>query len=207
MTLTCPPKVTADSGIDALTHAIEAYTAIDNADFPLPAGERTGLSGKASLGDLVPEQAITLVGKFLAGRSATAAIWRPAKAWRWRRCWPAWPSPTSASPSCMPWNIPSAAPSIAPCRRQRPAPPLRQRFNLPAKTKVFAHVAHLLGENIIGLGEQAAAEKAVSAVKTTLRHRHPRPPARHRHQAGTTARPGREDLRHQADSARQPARR
>src|SRR5471032_1497876 len=41
MTLSCPSKVTADSGIDALTHAIEAYTAVDNADFPLPPGERS----------------------------------------------------------------------------------------------------------------------------------------------------------------------
>src|SRR5262249_12230915 len=31
LTVSCPPKVTADSGIDALTHAIEAYTAVDNA--------------------------------------------------------------------------------------------------------------------------------------------------------------------------------
>ena len=31
--------MTADSGIDALTHAIEAYTAVDNAAFPLPPGE------------------------------------------------------------------------------------------------------------------------------------------------------------------------
>ena len=41
LTLSCPPKVTADSGIDALTHAIEAYTAVDNEVFPLPHGETT----------------------------------------------------------------------------------------------------------------------------------------------------------------------
>src|SRR5438874_1995716 len=36
LTVSCPPKVTADSGIDALTHAIEGYTAVDFAAFPLP---------------------------------------------------------------------------------------------------------------------------------------------------------------------------
>jgi alcohol dehydrogenase class IV len=41
LTVSCPPKVTADSGIDALTHAIEAFTAIDNDLFPLPSGEKT----------------------------------------------------------------------------------------------------------------------------------------------------------------------
>ncbi|MCX7699274.1 MAG: iron-containing alcohol dehydrogenase, partial [Gemmataceae bacterium] len=58
-------KVTADSGIDALTHAIEAYTAVDNADFPLPPGERSAYQGKNPMGDLFAEQAIALCGKYL----------------------------------------------------------------------------------------------------------------------------------------------
>src|SRR5205807_7752690 len=62
LTVSCPPKVTADSGIDALTHAIEAYTAVDNASFPLPQGERTVYQGRHPMGDLLAERAITLIG-------------------------------------------------------------------------------------------------------------------------------------------------
>src|SRR5437667_9491916 len=65
LTLSCPPKVTADSGIDALTHAIEAYTAVDNATFPLPPGERTVYQGRHPLSDCLAEKAIALVGQFL----------------------------------------------------------------------------------------------------------------------------------------------
>src|SRR5205823_11537971 len=61
MTVSCPPKVTADSGIDALTHAIEAFTAVDNATFPLPPGERTVYQGRHPVGDLLAEKAIALV--------------------------------------------------------------------------------------------------------------------------------------------------
>ena len=63
--VSCPAKVTADSGIDALSHAIEAYTAVDNATFPLPPGERTVYQGKHPMGDLCAEKAIFLVGRFL----------------------------------------------------------------------------------------------------------------------------------------------
>ena len=63
--MSCPPKVTADSGIDALTHAIEAYTAVDNAHFPLPAGERTIYQGRHPFGDMMAEKAITLIGRHL----------------------------------------------------------------------------------------------------------------------------------------------
>src|SRR4029077_19777280 len=65
MTRSCPPKVTADSGIDALTHAIEAYTAVDNATFPLPPGERTVYQGRHPMGDVLAEKAITLIGAHL----------------------------------------------------------------------------------------------------------------------------------------------
>jgi alcohol dehydrogenase class IV len=65
LTLTCPRKVTADSGIDALVHAIEAYTAVDNAEFPLPPGERSCYQGRHPLGDCLAEKAIRLVGQHL----------------------------------------------------------------------------------------------------------------------------------------------
>ena len=65
LTVSCPPKVTADSGIDALTHAIEAYTAVDNADFPLPHGERSVYQGRHPFGDMLAEKAMSLIGAHL----------------------------------------------------------------------------------------------------------------------------------------------
>src|SRR5207247_201069 len=65
LTVSCPPKVTADSGIDALTHAIEAYTACDNDAFPLPSGEKSVYQGKNPMADAMAEKAIRLVGRFL----------------------------------------------------------------------------------------------------------------------------------------------
>src|SRR5262249_46233849 len=62
LTVPCPPKVTADSGIDALTHAVEAYTAVDNAAFPLPPGERTVYRARHPLGAWLAEKAIALIG-------------------------------------------------------------------------------------------------------------------------------------------------
>ena len=64
-TVSCPPKVTADSGIDALTHAIEGLCAVKNDEFPLPSGERSVYQGSNPMADLMAKQAIVLVGQFL----------------------------------------------------------------------------------------------------------------------------------------------
>jgi alcohol dehydrogenase class IV len=66
LTVSCPAKVTADAGIDALTHAIEAYCAVDNDNFPLPAGEVSVYQGKNPMADLFAAEAIRLIGRYLA---------------------------------------------------------------------------------------------------------------------------------------------
>jgi alcohol dehydrogenase class IV len=63
--VSCPPKVTADSGIDALTHAVEAYCAVDNDNFPLPSGEKTVYQGKNPMADVMAWHAISYVGRYL----------------------------------------------------------------------------------------------------------------------------------------------
>ncbi len=65
LTMTCPAKVTADSGIDALTHAIEAFTAVNNEHFPLGPGEKTVYQGRHPLADALAEKAIRLIGENL----------------------------------------------------------------------------------------------------------------------------------------------
>ncbi len=43
--------------------------------------------------------------------------------------------------------------------------PFVMRFNLPARRKEFATIARLLGEDVAGLDEQQAAERAITAVE------------------------------------------
>jgi alcohol dehydrogenase class IV len=166
MTLTCPPKVTADSGIDALTHAIEAYTAIDNADFPLPAGERTVYQGKHPLGDLCAEQAITLVGKFLRRAVADGSDLdaREGMALAAMLAGMAFSNVGVALVHAMEYPVGGAV-HCSHGAGNGLLLPYVMRFNLPAKTKAFAHIAHLLGENVIGSSEHEAAELAVAAVE------------------------------------------
>jgi alcohol dehydrogenase class IV len=70
LTLSCPPRVTAGSGIDALTHAVEAYTAVDYDAFPLPPNERSVYQGRNPMSSVFAAEAIRLVGRHL--RTAVA---------------------------------------------------------------------------------------------------------------------------------------
>jgi len=43
--------------------------------------------------------------------------------------------------------------------------PFVMRYNLPVRMAASAKIAELLGENVAGLSEQAAAERAITAVE------------------------------------------
>lgn len=65
LTYSCPKQVAADSGIDALTHAIEGYTATDYHELVTPPGEACAYEGSFALGDVIAEKAIRLIGENL----------------------------------------------------------------------------------------------------------------------------------------------
>ena len=65
LTDACPRQVTADSGIDALTHAIEGYVAIDSSQVTVPNEQAIPYAGSNPMGDLLAERAIRLVGQHL----------------------------------------------------------------------------------------------------------------------------------------------
>ncbi len=64
-TYTCPPRVTADSGIDALTHAVESYLTLDSFDFARDGHPDPGYSGRSSLTMLFAREAIDLCARYL----------------------------------------------------------------------------------------------------------------------------------------------
>lgn len=65
LTWTCPPNVTADAGIDALTHAIESYLTLDSADFDRAGHPDPGYSGRSALTMLFARESIRLCASFL----------------------------------------------------------------------------------------------------------------------------------------------
>jgi alcohol dehydrogenase class IV len=165
LTLSCPPKVTADSGIDALTHAIEAYTAVDNAVFPLPPGERTIYQGRHPLGDLLAEKSISLVGQYLRKAVANGSDLeaREGMALGATLAGMAFSNVGVAAVHAMEYPVGGAVHVSHGCGNGLLLPWV-MRFNLPTRKRAFARIATLLGEDVSGMAEQLAAERAVTAV-------------------------------------------
>ncbi len=65
LTYSCPRQVAADSGIDALTHAIEAITTVDFDQLEIPLGETCAYDGRTELTSSLAERAIRICGKSL----------------------------------------------------------------------------------------------------------------------------------------------
>jgi alcohol dehydrogenase class IV len=166
LTVSCPPKVTADSGIDALTHAVEAYTAVDNETFPLPHGERTVYQGRHPMGDLLAEKAIGLIGRYLrrAVANGNDLEAREGMALGASLAGMSFSNVGVAAVHALEYPVGGAVH----CSHGAGNGLLLShvmRFNLPARLPHFARIAQLLGEDVAGLSERQAAERAVTAVE------------------------------------------
>ena len=167
LSLSCPAKATADSGIDALTHAVEAYTCVDFDKLAVPADEPFPYEGKNPLGDCLAERAIQLIGEHLAtavreprnlaareGMSLAATLGGLA----FSNC-------AVAAVHALEYPLGGTVHCSHGAGNGLLLPHV-MRFNLPARPREFARIAQLLGEQTDGLTETQAAERAVAAVET-----------------------------------------
>ena len=166
LTVSCPAKVTADSGIDALTHAIEAYTAVDNETFPLPTGERTVYQGRHPLADCLAEKAIELIGRHLvaAVREPQNLDAREGMSLAATVAGLSFSNTGVALVHAMEYPVGGAV-HCSHGAGNGLLLPFVMRYNLPLRVKQFARIAELLGEDTRGLSPEAAAERAIAAVE------------------------------------------
>jgi alcohol dehydrogenase class IV len=166
LTLSCPRKVTADSGIDAMTHAIEAYTAVDNAAFPLPPGTTSLYQGRHPLGDCLAEKAISIIGANLprAVENPGDLETREAMSLGAMLAGLAFSNVGVALVHALEYPIGGLTHCTHGAGNGMLLPHV-MRYNLPAREAAFARVAELLGEETRGLGQSQAAERAVLAIE------------------------------------------
>ncbi len=170
LTVSCPPKVTADSGIDALTHAIEGYSAVDNATYPLPPGETSVYQGKNPFADMCAEKTITLVGRFLrrAVRDGNDLEARDGMALAATFGGLAFSNAGVALVHAMEYPV-GAAVHCSHGAGNGLLLPYVMRYNMPTREEAFGYIAELLGDDTTGEFEAGAAEAAIKAVED-LRH-------------------------------------
>ena len=166
LTLSGPPKVTADAGIDALTHAVESFTGLDYRCLP-PLGEHSpSYPGKNPLADTLACAAIELIGRYLRvavhqGRNVEA---------REKMHLASLLAGLAFSNGALGivHALEYAVAAFVPCSHGAGNGlllPYVMAYNLPAQPEAFATVARLLGEPVAGLSAIEAAGRGVESVQ------------------------------------------
>jgi alcohol dehydrogenase class IV len=139
---------------------------VDNAEFPLPPGERTVYQGRHPMGDIMAEKAISLIGGHLrrAVKNGNDLEAREAMALGATLGGLAFSNVGVALVHAMEYPVGGAV-HCSHGAGNGLLLPWVMRFNQPYRLKEFARIAQLLGEDISGLSEDMAAECAVSAVE------------------------------------------
>ncbi|MEK6260047.1 MAG: iron-containing alcohol dehydrogenase [Planctomycetota bacterium] len=170
LTLTCPPRPTADSGIDALTHAIEAMTATHFNELDISADEPFPYEGKQPIGDCLAEKAIELIGQHLvtAVNEPNNLSAREGMALAATMAGLAFSNNAVAAVHALEYPLGGAL-HVSHGAGNGLLLPHVMRFNLTTRLPEFARIARLLGEETSGLSDEAAAGRAVTAVETLSR--------------------------------------
>ncbi|MCK5683672.1 iron-containing alcohol dehydrogenase [bacterium] len=153
MTRTLPPGVTASTGIDALTHAIEAYVGIDGSPysdaFAVAAIEHifNNIVQATENGDDLEARGYMLIGSNLAGiafsHSMVGCVHCMAHA--------------TGGLTRVPHGIANGI-----------YLPHGMEYNFEEVKEKFAKLAPVMGEDVTGLSVDEAARKAIDAVKNLL---------------------------------------
>jgi len=162
----CPRQVTADSGIDALTHAIEAYTATDYRELEAGPHEPVAYEGRHPLGMCLAEKAIALVAEHLvaAVQDGSNQQARDGMALAATTAGLAFSNCAVAVVHALEYPL-GAVLHCSHGAGNGLLLPHVMRYNLPARIESFATIARLLGEDVAGLSPQQAAERSIAAVE------------------------------------------
>lgn len=170
LTDSCPATVTAHSGIDALVHAIEAYTNRDFSEMVDVDPQARAYEGSYPLTRLLAAEAIRLVG-----RSLERAVQAPSDSVRDEMALAATLAGMAFSNSGVgivhALEYPIGA--LTHCGHGEGNGlllPHVMRYNLPVRQAEFADIARWLGENVVGLSLRKSAEAAIEAVIELQRH-------------------------------------
>jgi len=168
LTVTLPPGPTASSGMDALSHAVEAYTTrrYDAKPRPESRAERPDYNGRSTLTDVLARRAIELVGNNLRravdnGQDLEA-----------RRAMSLGSLLAGAAFTNAGLGATHAIAMAAGAIHHTPhgvtialALPEVMRFNATSAPERYAEIADLLGEDLTGTGRHEAAEAAARGVE------------------------------------------
>jgi alcohol dehydrogenase class IV len=168
LTVTLPPGPTASSGMDALSHAIEAYTTrrFDAKPRPESRSDRPDYNGRSALTDALALEAIELVGNDLRDAVDNGHDLEARRAMALGSLL-AGAAFTNAGVGAT-HAIAMAAGAI----HHTPhgvtialAMPAVMRFNATSAPDRYAEIARLLGEDLTATGRHEAAEAAASGVE------------------------------------------
>jgi len=166
LTVSCPPRVTAEAGIDALSHAVEAVMVVD---YHTEAGssDASGIyQGSFPLADLLAERAIALIGRYLRRAVYHGGDLEAREGMHLASLLAGMAFSNAGVTTVHALEYPvGVATGCSHGAGNGLFLPYVMEYNIPAIPERLSNVAALLGEEVSGLSRWEAAGRAVEAVQ------------------------------------------